>query len=789
MKKNYFLTILSLFFCFAIQSVNAQFTLASDNASDAAYSGGLADGNNGGSGFSAWSLTIGGSTGTFVSNPSNDGMGTTGIGTTAWGFYATGSNYINALRPMSNGMEVGDTFTFYWAMNFDTFTAGANKGFDFKKSDGTTIFNVNNSNSATITTTNGNADTNYGTSPMLVTLTRTSGSQYSFSMTSRSGGATYSTTISSSETIDRINIYSGNQNQGDGQRNIYFNEFSVQNDGSFNIPSGSETYSKNLTGAGNLSKAGAGTLVLSGTNTYSGTTTVSAGTLQLNSSIASSSVTVNSGATLQISENATISSLTVDAGGIVIVDSGKSLTITNNLVNNGTSFTVNSGASLMVGGTSSGNITYTRTLGSANWYLVSAPLGGETVTDFMGAHSLATGMDDANNRGLSTYKNDGTAWNYYQNGYAGGDTFDAAQGFGVKLASAGDISFTGTMPVADVGIAITSNTNAFNLVGNPYPSYIAANNNADATNNILKVNDTDNDYLTESTIWLWDQSANAGAGGYEEVNHGTSFHIAPGQGFFVSANGSHTFSITEAMQSHQGTDTFQKTTNTRPEIQLVVNNGESTRDADIFYIDGTTTGFDNGYDSSIFGGVKNDFSIYTEAVANGTGKKLGIQSLPNSDLESMIIPIGIKAAAGEITFSANVANLPTDIKVFLEDRVANTFTRLDEVNSKYTVTLNADANGIGQFYLHTSKSSLSTKSVNLNNISVYTVNKATLKIVGLSQGKSSVKLFNLLGKQVLNTDFTTNGVSEIALPNLSSGIYIVQIENANGKMNKKIVLE
>ena len=79
------------------------------------------------------------------------------------------------------------------------------------------------------------------------------------------------------------------------------------------------------------------------------------------------------------------------------------------------------------------------------------------------------------------------------------------------------------------------------------------------------------------------------------------------------------------MQSHQGSDSFQRLT-TRPEIELTLSNGTATRNADIYYLEGTTTGWDNGYDSSIFGGVANEFAIYTHTVANGNGRNLGIQS-------------------------------------------------------------------------------------------------------------------------------------------------------------------
>ena len=75
------------------------------------------------------------------------------------------------------------------------------------------------------------------------------------------------------------------------------------------------------------------------------------------------------------------------------------------------------------------------------------------------------------------------------------------------------------------------------------------------------------------------------------------------------------------------------------------------------------------------------------------------------------------------------------------------------------------------------------------NISVYKSNATTLKLVGLANGASKIKLFNILGKQVLNTSFIANGVKEITLPKLATGVYIVQLETETSKLNKKIVIE
>jgi hypothetical protein len=83
---------------------------------------------------------------------------------------------------------------------------------------------------------------------------------------------------------------------------------------------------------------------------------------------------------------------------------------------------------------------------------------------------------------------------------------------------------------------------------------------------------------------------------------------------------------------------------------------------------------------------------------------------------------------------------------------------------------------------------LSIADATLDNVSVFTVHNS-LRIIGLQQGKASVKLFNVLGKQVLNAAFESNGMKDIPLPRLAKGIYIVQLETAEGTLNKKIILE
>ncbi|THF56505.1 autotransporter domain-containing protein [Pseudothauera rhizosphaerae] len=68
-----------------------------------------------------------------------------------------------------------------------------------------------------------------------------------------------------------------------------------------------------ITGGSGLTKSGAGTLTLSGSNDYSGATTVASGTLMVGGSIANSAVTVNSGGTL--GGSGTVGGAAVQSGG------------------------------------------------------------------------------------------------------------------------------------------------------------------------------------------------------------------------------------------------------------------------------------------------------------------------------------------------------------------------------------------------------------------------------------------------------------------------------------------
>jgi hypothetical protein len=439
-----------------------------------------------------------------------------------------------------------------------------------------------------------------------------------------------------------------------------------------------------------------------------------------------------------------------------------------------------SGASLITkdAPTFAGEVTYQRTLdfvtGNSNgWYLVASPVSGQLYNDdYADTNGLAT---SSTRRGLATYNDaasSGNKWTYLENNDSNAGSFISGTGYSLKRGSvSGTISFTGTVNTDNVAAAVVESGNGFNLVGNPYTAYI--------NSKTFLEDNTGN--LVNETIWLWNQAT----GNYETQVSDSNFMLAPGQGFFVKANKTTSLNFDETYQTTNA-DTFQKSA--KIAVTLLITDGTNDRFAKIYYSDKTTTSFDNGYDGETFGGIQNTLDVFTQLLSKNEGKNYQIQSLPDVDYENMVVPVGIKAIGGEeITFSAEALNLSSELKVFLEDRLRNTFTRLDGTNNSYKVTLTKALNGIGRFYLHTKSSSvLSTKNSNLKNISIYKTGTSNLRIVGLAPGKSTIQLFNILGKELMKVDFISNGVQDIFLPQLAAGIYIVQLASETGKINKKI---
>ncbi|WP_449228167.1 DUF4347 domain-containing protein [Azospirillum argentinense] len=178
------------------------------------------------------------------------------------------------------------------------------------------------------------------------------------------------------------------------------------------------TLSAPLDGAGGLTKDGPGILVLSGTNTHTGTTTLTAGELALSggSAIADGAAVSVSGGTLILVDHETIGTLQSTGGTLTL---------------NGNTLTA-SGAVLNAGGMGrSADDTGTLATSYANGATITGTSGDDSIIGGSGADSIdgGAGNDTIN----------GGAGNDTLNGGDGDDTFDYTGNSGANLASGSEL--------------------------------------------------------------------------------------------------------------------------------------------------------------------------------------------------------------------------------------------------------------------------------------------------------------------------------------------------------------
>lgn len=442
--------------------------------------------------------------------------------------------------------------------------------------------------------------------------------------------------------------------------------------------------------------------------------------------------------------------------------------------------------SLIVNGTAatgSGTVNFLRTLTdnpilTEAWHLVSSPLSNEVFdATFVTENDITENVD---NRGIATYTTLNDTWSYLNTTTTTSINVVNGHGYSMKITpdgvttggerADGIVEFSGNFNTADVSTAIVTDGNGYNLLGNPYPAHI--NSATFLTDNTAN--------LVSQTIWMWNGSS------YDTHVTVDGFVIAPAQGFFIKAASNTNLNFAKSNQLETG-GTFQKSS--KSELKLLMMEGKNSRYAKLYFNDNATKGFDNGWDGETFGGIQNSLDVFTHLVENNQGKKYQVQSLPLSGMETMVVPVGVTAAAGkEITFSAETSNLPNGVEVYLEDRANDTFNLLDD-EGKYTVTLTENLNGTGRFYLHTADRALSTDTEVLNSVQIFNSNKNTFRIVGLQNGNTKVEVYNILGKKVIQESYTSNGAKDIVLPRVTSGVYIVKLQNEAGTISKKIILE
>ena len=512
---------------------------------------------------------------------------------------------------------------------------------------------------------------------------------------------------------------------------------------------------------------------------------------------------INYSSDTTISSAKSFTDLTVDPGVTLTISKSGSLTTSGNFTNNG-SVTLNSDAdefsSIIVEGTSSGNITYNRyvnTVGSGEWDLVASPVGSLSISSFVSDNSSPLAQNSGT-YALGTYDNSDDSWTNYTTSTTGGaGNFPLGKGYQMASTSGATLAFTGTVATSAQTQSVINNDGngsgtRWNLVANPFPSYINLNDNNDATNNFLTVNSSkiDSDYLA---VYGYD----ADGTGYSIYNHAGDSpgdYIAPGQAFFIAAasSSSDNISFTTAMRTTSGGDDFatqRLAQSTWSRFYLRLYEDDNFISETKFYFDqGLSLGLDPGYDAGALNQSDNMMSRLTEE-DQGIGMAMNAMGLSALD-EETVIPLVLNRDAGvEFSISFEDSTIPEDVGVYLEDTLLETLTDLR--SEDFTLTPESDLIDMGRFYLRIGNTSLGGNDLDESYISIYkAASDDFVTIEGLSNvEKANVQLFNIIGQEVLNTTLNSNqSTQRVSTSGLTTGVYVIRLQADSSVIAKKIII-
>ena len=394
---------------------------------------------------------------------------------------------------------------------------------------------------------------------------------------------------------------------------------------------------------------------------------------------------------------------------------------------------------------------------SADWHFISSPVANQTIESFIPTEENYDfySWSEFNSTWNNQKKDNSTTNNFYVDN---GLNFNIGRGYLVAYENEGYKKFSGTLNNGDVTFPLSCSTDGeyvverftgFNLVGNPYPSYI----DWDAEG-------WTRDNLQLQTIWIYDDDVNNyityTLGGV--ATNGGSQYIAPCQGFFVKAASAGNFIMTNDIRT-KSKSSFRKDDNEN--IFKVRVNGASGQD-EIAVVKG-----DND-------DVIKMFSMNDDAPSLYINKGVGDYSVVYIDEENTL-SLNFEGGFAKYTISLSECGNAFD-EIILEDRL--TGEKVNLMTESYSFIYN-DNDRKDRFVLTFANSQQPTD----NDYFAY-INNGDI-IINDINGNAQIEIYDLMGRRVYEN---ADAVSNVSTYGYSSGVYIIRKIDDKGIKTQKILL-
>lgn len=498
-----------------------------------------------------------------------------------------------------------------------------------------------------------------------------------------------------------------------------------------------------------------------------------------------------------ISSDIVCSNLELLAGSGMIIQAGTGVSVNNDVVLKDTLNIMSSSSangSLIISGDVSGEISYSLYLtgGAAGpWHLVTCPVSGQNINDFVSNTNNSIPVSANNNYGVGVYSEVSGVWNYFHNGSGTSPNIPASTagnfvqgaGYAILRSSDGYITFNGRVATSNQAKSLSSSE--WNLIGNPYPCFISINNGADPTNNLISNGSSSTDDYYEA-VYIWD----ANTGDYRAINHASeASYLSPGQGFFVKADADGgDYHFTKEMQSHQSGNWFERRTFPKPSIVVSIESPSSESSTEIKFIDEGTEGFDVGYDAASFPLSSKEMYIATKLVDGSRDSvSFALQCLSAQSDVSAIIPLELWSNEFRyIKLSLELISFQDNTEAYLIDQLLGDTMQLAASNSFYYTWIDEHTYNSDRFLLEITSEKKSHNYEYIAPRMYYVRAENALHFNGFTALDTKLVLVDDLGRLVFEAKLNKSQ-SKLRLPNLVRSMYIAYFSNEKGVFTTKII--
>jgi hypothetical protein len=346
-------------------------------------------------------------------------------------------------------------------------------------------------------------------------------------------------------------------------------------------------------------------------------------------------------------------------------------------------------------------------------------------------------------------------------------------------------SFNGTNPSTffsgDLTISRTNSSQAFNLVGNPYPSSIDWKENAGWDRNDLKPSSGGFDY------WIMTGTGNYGvynsADGDDNGTSNVTRYIAPAQGFMVEATdlGSFSMKILEAARVHSSQPWLKNEVFDPGRLRLKITTSANT------YSDEMIVAYNSTYTGN--GGSAKLFSWYVEAPEIYSVKEGNNFSIDRYNDIQTDITVNINTKTGieaDYTITAtNISDFNLSSKVLLEDLKTGIVTDLKQTPA-YTFA-GSPGDDASRFRLIIG-SPIGIDEPNTNgSFNIYTYENMVYVQNDKINESYFVTVSNMLGQVLVRNNFSGNSLNRIEMHSVP-GVYVVNVVSNGKTYSQKVVI-